>query len=187
MSFLTAWLEAVSVRKRAADLATMHALVAPTEGVRLIDLGGGTGAATERFSSGCTAVVVLEPDSRKVWHGRRRRPAMRFQEGRAEEIPFPDATFDRVTAVVAFHHVQNQDRALEETRRVLKDGGRLLLFELPPSRAPGPVFQWLAGYRHGGHMAFHGPNELMEKVRASGFRDVTHRAGVTGYFVTAAK
>src|SRR5437867_4043632 len=117
----------------------------------------------------------------------RLRPSIRFEEGHAEEIPFPERIFDRVTLVVAFHHVENQDRALEEMRRVLRDAGRIVLFELPPSRAPGPLYRWIAGYRHAGHMAFHGPDELTAKLRAGGFTDVSSFPGDTGYFVVATR
>src|SRR2546425_5544653 len=187
MAFLLRLMERASVRKRAADLAELRALIAPVSGVHLLDVGGGTGAVTERFATGCADVVVLEPDQRKVAQGRKHRPTIRFHEGRAEEIPFPDATFDRVTAVVAFHHIEDQGRALREMRRVLRDSGRLVLFEMLPSRAPGPIYQWIAGYRHGGHMAFHGPDQLTEKVRAGGFTHVSNRSGALGYFVLATK
>src|SRR3989442_888157 len=150
-------------------------------------VAGGAGAATEQFATGCAEVVVLEPNRKKVGQGRKFRPTIRFEEGRAEEIPFPDATFDRVTAVVAFHHIEDQGRALREMRRVLRDSGRLVLFEMLPSRAPGPIYQWIAGYRHGGHMAFHGPDQLTEKVRAGGFTRVSNRPGALGYFVLATK
>jgi len=187
MSVLFRVMERRSVRKRAPDFAQLHELIAPVSGVRLLDVGGGTGAATERFAIGCAEVVVLEPDRRKVAEGRRLRPAIRFEEGHAEAIPFPDATFDRVTSVVAFHHMENQGRALEEMRRVLRGSGRVVLFELPPSRAPGPLYRWIAGYRHAGHMAFHGPDELTENLRAIGFTAVSNRAGITGYFVIGTK
>src|SRR5713226_1571133 len=187
MSVLFRLMERRSVRKRATDLAQLHELIAPVSGSRLLDVGGGTGAATERFAMGCNEVVVLEPDRRKVAEGRKLRPAIRFVEGQAEEIPFPDRTFDRVTSVVAFHHMGNQERALEEMRHVLRDSGRIVLFELPPARAPGPLFRWIAGYRHAGHMAFHGPDELTAKLRSAGFTDVSTRPGDTGYFVIATK
>lgn len=187
MSLLSRMIERSSVRKRAVDLAQLRELIAPVSGVHLLDVGGGSGAATERFATGCAEVVVLEPDGTKVAEGRRLRPAIRFLEGRAEEIPLPDATFDRVTSVVAFHHMGNQESAVGEMRRVLRDSGRIVLFELPPSRAPGPLYRWIAGYRHAGHMAFHDPEELMGRMRAAGFTAVSSRAGVTGYFVTATK
>jgi ubiquinone/menaquinone biosynthesis C-methylase UbiE len=187
MSALSRLIERGSVRKRGPDLAQLHQLIAPVSGVRLLDIGGGTGASTERFATGCAEVVVLEPDRRKVAEGRRLRPAIRFVEGHAEKIPFPDATFDRVTSVVAFHHMENQREALEEMRRVLKHSGQIVLFELPPSRAPGPLYRWIAGYRHAGHMTFHGPDELMEKLQTGGFTAVSNRAGITGYFVMATK
>ena len=187
MPIIVGFGEALSVRARARDLETMRTLLVPSEGLRLLDLGGGSGAAAERFSTGFRDVVVLEPNRRKVAQGRRRRPSIRFQEGHAESIPFPDDSFDRVTAVVSFHHMADQKQALAEIRRVLKGSGRLVLFELPPSRAPGPIMQWIAGYRHGGHMAFHGPDDLLEQVRAAGFRDAATRRGVSGYFVVGTK
>src|SRR2546427_72276 len=52
MAFLLRWMERASVRKRATDLAELRALIAPTSGVRLLDVGGGAGAATERFATG---------------------------------------------------------------------------------------------------------------------------------------
>lgn len=187
MAFLLRLMERTSVRKRAPDLAELRTLIAPISGVHLLDVGGGAGAATEQFATGCAEVVILEPDRRKVAQGRRLRPTVRFQEGRAEDIPFPDATFERVTAVVAFHHMEDQESALAEMRRVLRDSGRLVLFELPPSRAPGPIYRWIAGYRHAGHMAFHGPEELKEKLLSAGFKEVSDRQGVTGYFVLGTK
>src|SRR3989442_7593367 len=183
MSVLSRMVERRSIRKRATDLAQLHELIAPVSGVRLLDVGGGTGAATQRFATGCAEVVVLEPDRKKVAEGRRLRPSIRFEEGQAEEIPFPGGSFDLVTSVVAFHHMGNQERALEEMRRVLSDSGRIVLFELPPSRAPGPVYRWIAGYRHVGQMAFHGPDELIAKLRSTGFTDISNRPGDTGYFV----
>ncbi len=187
MSALSRLIDRSSVRKRGPDLAQLHELIVPVSGVHLLDVGGGAGAATERFAQGCAKVIVLEPDRRKVAEGRRLRPGIRFEEGRAEKIPFPDATFDRVTSVVAFHHMEDQEAALGEMRRVLKESGRIVLFELPPSRAPGPLYRWIAGYRHAGHMAFQGPDELMAKVGTGGFTAVSSRAGVTGYFVTGTK
>lgn len=179
--------ERFGVRKRAVDLEALRGLVTPSADVHLLDVGGGAGTATERFASGCSEIVVLEPDSRKVAVGRRRRSWIRFEEGHAERIPFPEGSFDRVVAVVAFHHVENKDQALEEMRRVLRPSGRVVLFELPPSLAPGRFMRWIARCHHTGPLGFLEPGELVEKLEAHGFRDVAMRQGIRGYFVSARK
>jgi ubiquinone/menaquinone biosynthesis C-methylase UbiE len=73
-----------------------------------------------------------------------------FQVAFAQDLPFPDATFDAVACTLALHHVAEDDQgtALEEMYRVLKPGGRLLIAEFhtgPGRRHAGPA--WL---RHSG-------------------------------------
>jgi SAM-dependent methyltransferase len=47
----------------------------------------------------------------------------------AEQIPAGDASFDLAFSLSAFLYVPDHDRALHELRRVLRPGGRLLLFD----------------------------------------------------------
>src|SRR2546428_8934444 len=102
MAFLFRLMERSSVRKRAADLAALRTLIAPASGVRLLDVGGGTGAATEHFATGCAEVVVLDPDRKKVPKRLRHRPTIRFQDWRAEAIPISAPSSDRVPALTLF-------------------------------------------------------------------------------------
>jgi SAM-dependent methyltransferase len=51
----------------------------------------------------------------------------------AEDLPFPDASFDLVFGHAVLHHLPNLDRAFPEFRRVLRPGGRLF-FAGEPSR-----------------------------------------------------
>jgi ubiquinone/menaquinone biosynthesis C-methylase UbiE len=53
----------------------------------------------------------------------------------AEDTPFDDGTFDRVTFFASFHHAQDPRRALRECYRVLRPGGKLYLLYEPS--APG--------------------------------------------------
>jgi SAM-dependent methyltransferase len=48
--------------------------------------------------------------------------------GRAEDLPWPDATFDGVLSVEAFDHFAEPRRAAAEALRVLRPGGDLLIF-----------------------------------------------------------
>ena len=47
--------------------------------------------------------------------------------GRAEDIPFPDASFDSVLSTKVFEHVENPELAAAEVSRILKRGGKLLI------------------------------------------------------------
>jgi ubiquinone/menaquinone biosynthesis C-methylase UbiE len=102
----------------------------PQEGDSVLDVGGGTGKVAQLLATTCREVVVLEPERRKIEFGRKMRPNFKFVEGRAEEIPFPDESFDKVLLFLTLHHIQDQGKAIHEIRRVMKKGGRLLLLDL---------------------------------------------------------
>jgi ubiquinone/menaquinone biosynthesis C-methylase UbiE len=57
-----------------------------------------------------------------------------FQIVDAEQLPFADASFDRVTCRIAPHHFPNVARAVQEVARVMKPGGLFLLID---NIAPG--------------------------------------------------
>jgi ubiquinone/menaquinone biosynthesis C-methylase UbiE len=50
-----------------------------------------------------------------------------FSVADAEELPFDDDTFDIIVCNASFHHYIHPDAVLEEMRRVLKNGGELLI------------------------------------------------------------
>src|SRR5258708_19770373 len=59
--------------------------------------------------------------------------------GRAERLPFPDASFDHVTFTYLLRYVDDPPATLRELARVLRPRGRLAPLELPvPSALPYP-------------------------------------------------
>ena len=59
-----------------------------------------------------------------------------FQRADAEDLPFAEASFDRVNCSVAPHHFPDAGRAVQEVARVLKPGGLFLLIDnIAPSDA----------------------------------------------------
>lgn len=68
-----------------------------------------------------------------------------FQQGRAEDLPFPDDAFDLVVSTLALHHWQDPLAALNQVQRVLQPGGRFVIFDIQRD-LPGPAWLslWLA-------------------------------------------
>jgi ubiquinone/menaquinone biosynthesis C-methylase UbiE len=57
--------------------------------------------------------------------------------GSAEAIPFEDDAFTAALAVATYHHWADPETGLEEVRRVLAPGGRLLVVERKLKRSSG--------------------------------------------------
>ena len=105
-----------------------------------IEIGAGTGLNLPHYPSAVTRLVLIEPDP----HMRRRLRGRASRLGReaeildatADELPFPDASFD--TAVVTFTlcSVPDEQATLNEITRILVPGGRLLFFEHVRSADP---------------------------------------------------
>jgi SAM-dependent methyltransferase len=104
-------------------------------GRRVLDVGCGTGrlaaALAERY--GCKVWGVdLSPEMLEV--ARRRLPrGVRVKLAAAEELPFREGWFERVTMTLVYHHLDGP-RALAEARRVLVQDGRLGLVTFDPSQ-----------------------------------------------------
>ncbi len=122
--------------------ARRHALLADVEG-DVLEIGAGTGANLRHYAA-ATRVVALEPDPSMA----KRLPAklaeatvpVEVVAARAEELPFPDASFDAVVSTFVLCSVDEPARALAEIRRVLKPDGRLVLLE--HVRGTGRTARW---------------------------------------------
>jgi ubiquinone/menaquinone biosynthesis C-methylase UbiE len=116
-------------------------------GHRILDVGCGTGSLIiqlKRFYPE-TVVVGLDPDPKALARARHKlsRAAVSIQldQGFGDELPYPDASFERVFSSLMFHHVPTNEKAktVREIRRVLKPGGEfhMLDFEGPGKSAHG--------------------------------------------------
>jgi ubiquinone/menaquinone biosynthesis C-methylase UbiE len=171
--------------------------LAPRPGERLLDLGGGTGVLTERIGQGFSQVVVVEPHPRRRAFGASVRPRIRFVGGGAERIDLPDGSFDCVSAVLSFHHFRDWDAAAKEVHRVLRPGGRLVVFEFSKSHGPGRFLKFLPMHRtrhapegHGVRGGRHGmldPAELSRTLKRANFLPADTIDVGAGYIFTAVK
>jgi ubiquinone/menaquinone biosynthesis C-methylase UbiE len=96
---------------------------------RVADVGAGTGMVSELFLANGNAVTAIEPNA-EMREGcerlRERWPELRIVDARAEATGLEDASVEMVAVGRAFHWF-DQERALEEFRRVLVPGGWVAL------------------------------------------------------------
>ncbi|PKF49706.1 bifunctional demethylmenaquinone methyltransferase/2-methoxy-6-polyprenyl-1,4-benzoquinol methylase UbiE [Enterovibrio nigricans] len=107
-------------------------------GHRVLDLAGGTGDLTAKFSRivGDKGQVVLADINNSMLNVGRDKLRdlgiignVNYVQANAEELPFPDDYFDCITIGFGLRNVTDKDKALRSMYRVLKPGGRLLVLE----------------------------------------------------------
>ncbi len=114
-----------------AEAAVSWALqpVRDRAGLRVLDLGAGTGKLTATITrlaaagpAGQLSVVAVEPDPAMLAELRHGQPGVRSLAGKAEDIPLPDASADAVLCGQAAHWF-DMDLAVPEVARVLTPDG----------------------------------------------------------------
>jgi demethylmenaquinone methyltransferase/2-methoxy-6-polyprenyl-1,4-benzoquinol methylase len=123
--------------------------LAPRDGVKLLDVAGGTGDIAFRFlkrAPGAQATVLDMTESMLI-EGQKRAEAEQMAEkldwivGDAMALPFEDNSFDVYTISFGIRNVTRIGDALSEAFRVLKPGGRLMVLEF--SQLPNEGMQKL--------------------------------------------
>lgn len=104
------------------EFAALAQALAARPGERVLDVGCGTGHFTRRLAAGqALDVVGIDPD--RAWLEFARDQAVgseRYCAGRAEALPFADASFDRSVSVTALCFVEDARRAVAEMVRVTR-------------------------------------------------------------------
>lgn len=107
-------------------LATQMADLAEVQtGHRALDVGCGPGALTAELVRrlGPEAVSAVDPSEPFVAAARARNPGVKVLRASAEELPFPDGTFDAVLAQLVVHFMSDPVAGLAEMARVTARGG----------------------------------------------------------------
>lgn len=106
-------------------------------GMRMLDVAVGTGlvAREARRIVGPAGLVVGVDPSSGMMHAGAGLDGVPLVQGRAEALPFADASFDFVSLGFALRHVDDVATTFGEFRRVLRPGGRLMMLEITRPQA----------------------------------------------------
>jgi ubiquinone/menaquinone biosynthesis C-methylase UbiE len=126
-------------------------------GHRVLDIGCGTGSLVvwiKRLHPDVD-IIGLDPDPKALTRARRKAEkavvSIQFDQGFSDDLPYQEATFDRVFSSFMFHHLEKDEKAktLREVRRVLKRGGSFHMVDFGGRESDGKGI--LAHWIHSRH------------------------------------
>jgi demethylmenaquinone methyltransferase/2-methoxy-6-polyprenyl-1,4-benzoquinol methylase len=172
-------------RERAADLAR----VGP--GSTALDVATGTGDLAIELARRGAEVTGSDFAPAMLEIARRKAPGLRFEEGDALGLAYPDASFDAVTVGFGARNFADLDRGVAEMARVTRPGGRVVVLEITTPEKPPLSWFFRAWFGHVvpqlGRVAgdpdaytylpssvrrFPGPADLGTRMAAAGLVDV---------------
>jgi ubiquinone/menaquinone biosynthesis C-methylase UbiE len=162
---------------RLAGLPRVHGELLDRAGVRpgqrVLEIGCGPGNVLIELGRRVPGaeLVGIDPDPAALRRARRkaarRRIPVRFERAYADELPFPDASFDRVLSSYMLHHLDAEQKAaaMREVRRVLRPGGEVHVLD-----ADGTPHGGSERHRHP-RLADHTPERILATMSEAGLAD----------------
>ncbi|PSP73263.1 SAM-dependent methyltransferase [Halobacteriales archaeon QH_9_66_26] len=146
-------------------------LLDPGDDDRVLDVGCGTGFATEGLLEHTERVHGLDQSRHQLeraWAKFGKNDRVRFYRGDAERLPFADDAFDAVWSSGSIEYWPDPVAALREFRRVVRPGGGVLV--VGPDAPHSSVFERVAD----AIMLFYDEDEADRMFDAAGFERFEH-------------
>ena len=159
-----------------------YLLLEPRDGMRLLDLGCGSGAAANYLAGTCNVDIVTVTNSAVQADICRRKfekyeGRVRVVLGDFDGLDFADESFDAIYALESIGYTKDLDAWLARCWRMLRPGGRLLI------RSPGSLdscrreqdYRNVTAFFENWRYNFFGANLLVFKMRRHGFDRIRYR------------
>ena len=105
------------------------AIIEPKPGMRILDIAAGTGSSSRPLADAGAEVISLDFSKGMLDAGRKRHPDLTFVQGDALALTFKENEFDVTTISFGLRNTSDTSKALQESLRVLKSGGRMVVVE----------------------------------------------------------
>src|SRR3990170_2222959 len=114
-------------------------------GTRMLDVGCGAGQIAIPAARAGVDVTGIDIATNLIEQARARAAAeglrIQFDEGDAEELPYPDASFDTVVSLIGAMFAPRPERVAAELVRVCRPGGRVIMVNWTPAGFIGQMFK----------------------------------------------
>jgi SAM-dependent methyltransferase len=166
----------VQLSPQLADLAAVRA------GERVLDVGCGPGALTAELVTrlGAAAVAAVDPSEPFVVAARARNPGVDVRRASAEQLPFPNESFDAALAQLVVHFMSDPVAGLAEMARVTRTGGVIAACVWDHGGGQGPLSLFWQAAREldpevedESQLAGARAGHLAELFGAAGLREIT--------------
>lgn len=117
--------------RRRLDVWLARILPKSGNGLRLLDVGCGTGHQLERLAQQGFHVSGIDGSPEMLARAQTRNPGVDIRQADVEAIPFPDGSFNFVLCIEVLRYLSNPTACLREMARVLRPGGICLVTAAP--------------------------------------------------------
>lgn len=133
------------------------------------DVGGGTGHLAAHMASHCGEVVVID-ESARMLEKVPEHENIKTVQGDARETGFPGQSFDVVTLTDVLHHIQNQTAAFSEISRIIKPGGKFLIYDFDARSFRAKILSFFESILFGfSRLHYRKRDEIESMIRSAGF------------------
>jgi len=163
-----------AIPNRSGILSALVGLIQVLQAERVLEVGCGTGHWLDALSRPDRRLYGLDFSAGMLAQAQQLGNVITLVQGRAEELPYPDGSFDLAYCVNAIHHFQGQGDFIRQARRVLSPGGALAVLGMDPHqhRNEWYVYEYFAGTYETDLARFPAWAQIQNWMSAAGFESI---------------